>query len=466
MENLRTRLAAAGTAARGADECAMAERAMAECARWVPAPTAHPNVCSRRVRGPAAHRLDQRSRGGLGRPPRGNGHGGAGGALWLLAALALAGCAGPAVEVVETREAMDTEVTVRVVAPTEKVGRQWLALAWAEMDECVARLDRHREGSDVWRLNKEAGRWHVEVHPLVTSCLAAAKEVYDLTGKVFDPTVGPLIELWRQAENRGREPTDEEIAKARALVGMDKLEMIVATVQKPLDELAPAPPRSPPPTPDELTRMMYSVGLREGMQVDLGGIAKGYVAGRMARRLQQTGAVAGLVAAAGDVYAFGRRPAGVAGEGRDRRWGVGVQDPRYPDDRSHLYTAIRICDQGVDTSGHYYRGFWIGDKRFSHILDPRTGRPVETRLASVTVVADDSATSDALATAIAVLGVREGLALVETLDGIECLLLETAPVPASVGGADETTGEAPLIAHRSSGFAAMEYDPGGAPPHD
>jgi len=140
-------------------------------------------------------------------------------------------------------------------------------------------------------------------------------------------------------------------------------------------------------------------------------------------------------------------------------WGVAVQDPRYPDDPTKHYTAVHLEDQAVDTSGHYYRGYEIQGKSYSHIIDPRTGRPVDTRLASATIVADDPAVSDGLATAMAVLGVTKGLAVVESLDGVECLLLEWAPVPASVEGDEETKGPRPLVAHRSSGFAALEFEP-------
>jgi len=376
-----------------------------------------------------------------------------------VVALALAGCGGEPVEVSDARPAMDTEVLVRVIAPSEKVGRQWIALAWAEMDECIRYLDAHRPDSHVARINTEAGLWHVEVHPLVTSCLAAAREVYQETDGAFDPTVGPLLDLWRRAAETNTLPTDDQIAAARALVGMDRLEMIVARVRRPLDQLDRAPPGAPSPTRDELTKMVHSVGIRKGMRLDLGGIAKGYIAGRMARRLQQAGATAGLVAVAGDVYAFGVRPRSLVPEGGDLRWGVGVQDPRFPDDRSRLYTAVRLKDRAVDTSGHAYRGYTVAGRRFSHIIDPRTGRPVDTRLASVTVVAEDPALSDALATAVAVLGVKDGMALIEDLVDVECLLLELAPVPASAEGDAETLGPPPLIAHRSSGFAALEYDP-------
>jgi thiamine biosynthesis lipoprotein len=200
---------------------------------------------------------------------------------------------------------------------------------------------------------------------------------------------------------------------------------------------------------------MYLVGLdKEGMALDLGGIAKGYIAGRMASRMRRAGAIAGLVAAAGDVYAFGERPENLVRKGGDRRWGVAVQDPRYPEDRTRLFTAVHVRDQAVDTSGHYYRGYTIEGRRFSHIVDPRTGRPVDTRLASVTVLAPDAATADGLATGIAVLGVEKGMELVEKTAGVECLLLELGEEPAE-GSAEKP----PLVAHRSSGFAALEFDP-------
>jgi len=381
------------------------------------------------------------------------------GPLAVAGALLLAGCAPEPVELVETRPAMTTEITVRVVAPDERTARVCIESAWREMEECAVRLDRWTETSDVARINANAGKFHINVDPLTVSCLAAAKEAFEKSGGAFDPTVGPLLSLWRKAEQRNRLPTDEELADARSRVGMDKVEILAGVVQRPLGEMEPAPPGAPPPDAEDLQKTIHTVGIRKGMELNLGGIAKGYIAGRMARRMQRHGAVAGLVAAAGDVYAFGRRPASMVRPGGDRRWGVAVQDPRYPDDRTKHYTAVRLEDQAVDTSGHYYRGYEIQGKHYSHIIDPRTGRPVDTRLASATVVARDPALSDGLATAMAVLGVEKGLAVVESLEGVECLLLEWAPVPASVEGDEETKGPRPLVAHRSSGFAALEFDP-------
>ena len=394
-------------------------------------------------------------------------------ALAVGVALASAGCGGEPVELVETRAAISTEITVRVVAADEATALACMESAWREMETCALALDRWTEASDVSKINDQAGRFHAEVAPLTVSCLAAAKQVWEVTDGAFDPTVGPLLALWREAEEQDRMPTPEDLEAARQLVGMEKVEILVGLVQKSFDELQMVPPDGPPLKREDLQKDLYTVGLRKGMQLDLGGIAKGYIAGRMARRMQQRGAIAGLVAAAGDVYAFGRRPRSLVEPGRDPRWGVAVQDPRYPDELGRRYTAIHLENQSVDTSGHYYRGYEIAGKTYSHIVDPRTGRPVDTRLASATVVAYDPALSDGLATAMAVLGAQKGLALVESLEGVECLLLEWKP---KEGESAQPSGAPPqdaeLIAHRSSGFAALEFDPsrlaaeGEAPPDE
>jgi len=401
------------------------------------------------------------------------------GAAALTASLLLAGCSSPPVELVEARLAMDTEVMVRAIAPGEAAARAAVAAAWRELDECAFRLDCYRKPSeawlkgeeqalkdpaqrpsDVWLINHGAGTWSAAVDPLVTTCIAAAREMWELSGGAFDPTVGPLVDLWKRAAQEDRLPADEEMAAARALVGMDRVEVLIADVPRTPSGADMAPPERGAPPPGPLTALAHMVGLERGMQLDLGGIAKGYIAGRMASRMKRAGATAGLVAAAGDVYAFGERPAALLKGGASQFWTVGVQDPRFPGDPTRLYARVRLKDQGIDTSGHYYRGFTIRGRRYSHIIDPRTGRPADVRLASITVVASDAAFSDALATAIAVMGAEKGLALVDQLTGVECLLLE---VRLKEGESIDPDGAPPpgaeLIAHRSKGFKALEVSP-------
>jgi thiamine biosynthesis lipoprotein len=399
--------------------------------------------------------------------------------LLSLFLLLVVGCAPQPVEVTETREAMTTVVTVTAIAPTDAVARRAIAAAWQEMDLCIFCLNDYRKPSeawlkgdknalqdpaqrpsDVWRINREAGKWNTAVDPITTTCMAAAREVWDLSGGAFDPTVGPLVGLWRQAAKDNRLPADDEIAAARALVGMQKVEILVADIPREPKSVDMAPPGPGVPPMAPMTASVHTVGMAKGMQLDLGGIAKGYIAGRMAQRMKQAGAMAGLVAAAGDVYALGERPAALAREGGERRWIVGVQDPRFPDDRTRLYTRLAVRNMGVDTSGHYYRGSTIQGNRYSHIVDPRTGRPVDMRLVSVTVVSLDPAVGDGLSTAIAVMGAEKGLAMVNQITGVECLILEARLKEGqSIGPDGAPPPDAELVAHRSKGFAALEVKP-------
>jgi thiamine biosynthesis lipoprotein len=152
-----------------------------------------------------------------------------------------------------------------------------------------------------------------------------------------------------------------------------------------------------------------------GMALDLGGIAKGYALDRARLVIENFGVKAALVNAGGDILAVGEKAPG-------KPWRVGVQDPR----RGNAMVAVAsVKDKIVVTSGDYERFFVKNGKRYHHILDPRTGYPA-TGLRSVTIVATDGLTADALATAVLVLGPDEGLKLVESIQGIEALLIDSA----------------------------------------
>ena len=245
-------------------------------------------------------------------------------------------------------------------------------------------------------------------------------------------------------------------------MGLDKIDIVADMAARPPSDLPITPPGTPPPTPEELIKAIYYVQLpKKGMGLDLSGVAKGFIIGRMVGRMREFGVKAALVQAGGDIYAIGEKPADPTKPGGDRRWGVGVQDPRFPDDPARLFTAIRVKDQAVTTSGHYYRGYTVEGKRFSHIVDPKTGRPVDNHIASVTVVATDPGVADALSTAVAVMGIEKGMAMIEELKDVQCLILEAATPEA--GAPEPKPEDVRLIPHRSQGFAAMEYKPEAGP---
>lgn len=233
-----------------------------------------------------------------------------------------------------------------------------------------ARMSRWLADSEISRLNAaEAGR-RVPLSPDTLEVLRAAREATARTGGAFDATCGPLVELWRRAGDEGVLPQTSKVQQARAASHWG------------LFELDPG----------------GAVKRAADARLDLGGIAKGYAVDRAVEVLCEAGLDGGLVDVGGDLRCFGRPSAG-------KRWPVDVQNPFGP---GRLAT-LEIPASAVATSGNYARYVEIGGRRYSHIIDPRSGRPAQAA-AGVTVIAPEAMTADVWATALSVLG-PEGFAL-------------------------------------------------------
>jgi thiamine biosynthesis lipoprotein len=217
--------------------------------------------------------------------------------------------------------------------------------------------------------------------------LQRAQEVAKQADGAFDVTVGPVVRQWRRARRTRELPPAEELKKALALVGYEKVRLNAkdATVQ--------------------LTLM--------GMLLDLGGIAKGFAAELMVALLRELGIPRALVAAGGDIVA-GEAPPDAKG------WKVGIGPLDNPAAKPTHY--VLLARAAVSTSGDAEQYVEIGEQRYSHIVDPKTGLGLTVR-SSVTVIAQDGATADALATAACVLGPERGLKLIEGLEGTAALFV-------------------------------------------
>lgn len=241
-------------------------------------------------------------------------------------------------------------------------------------------LSSFRADSDLARLNA-MGKGCGYFPPLLVDMLRRSRKWYDVTDGAFDITVGPLIALWKNAARKNRLPAPEEIADAKSRVGMD-LVRIEGRHRVCLDH--------------------------DGMRITLGGIAKGAIIDRAARVLKANDVPRGLVDAGGDVSSFG-----------DGTFKVGIQDPGDPD---KLFGVITLPAGGVVTSGDYERFVTIQGKNYSHIIDPRTGRPAD-ELVSVTAMGPDAMNADALATAISVLGKERGVELMNRLPNYRAVIM-------------------------------------------
>jgi thiamine biosynthesis lipoprotein len=283
----------------------------------------------------------------------------------------------PPATVTRAQYLMGTIVEITAVAPTKAIAQEAATAGFQEVRRLEQLLSTWIKTSELSGVNAAAGRNPITVSSETLELLMRAVEIGELTDGAFDITVGPAVQLWKVTE-AARVPTKMELAIAAQYVDYHLLRL------------------------DPKTRTVFLE--KPGMQIDIGGIGKGYAAERAAAVMRNAGATGGLIAVAGDFRIFGRRADGTS-------WPIGIQHPR----RSGAVLAIlESVDEAVSTSGDYERFFFKDGIRYHHILDPRTLQPAR-RCQSVTIVASDATTADGLATGVFVMGPEKGLALVERL---------------------------------------------------
>jgi thiamine biosynthesis lipoprotein len=246
-------------------------------------------------------------------------------------------------------------------------------------------LSIHRPLSELSSVNKVAGQETTQVSFETFALLEQSLWFHECTEGAFDISIGPLMELWK-LRGKGRVPKRAEIDSTLLRVGLDRM---------------------------ILNRTQRSVYIPEGMVLDSGGIAKGYAADLARAALKKHGVTSGMVDLGGNLAVFGPGP---SGEGF---WRIGIRSPLQ---RNELIGSFDIRDVGVATSGQYEQYFIRDGKRYGHLLDPRTGLPAQGIL-SATVIAPDAITTDALSTAVFVLGISGGLELVERLQDVEAIIV-------------------------------------------
>lgn len=273
---------------------------------------------------------------------------------------------------------MGTVGELAVPARSEGMARQALQAAAAELRRVESLMTRFRRDSDVGRFNAAPVGSRVPVSAETGDVVREALGWAHRSRGVFDPTLERLTAAWDPAV-RSAPPDPETVRAAEADArGWGALE-VASAAGAAQATLVRAP----------------------GTSLDLGGIAKGFGVDRAARVLREHGVFRGLVNVGGDLMALGDGPGG-------RPWKVGIRDPRSP---GGLIETVELVDQAVATSGDYLRFFQHGGRRYHHILDPRTGAPVASRLRTVTVVAADVTTADASATVAFATGSDEGASI-------------------------------------------------------
>lgn len=293
------------------------------------------------------------------------------------------------VTVEKTGLMMGTVVEIRAVARRGLTGAQAEAAidrAFAEMARVEGIFSVYRKDSEISRINTMKAAEKMTLSEETFGLIGKSVAYSAKTGGAFDITVKPLVDLWARAKSEGRLPASEEIDAARGRVGSQYLVL------------------------DEGKRTISFA--KDGMALDLGGVAKGYAADRAIAVLRKNGVKDAIVNAGGDAYCLGRRSA-------FRSWKVGVRHPRKP---GALIIELPLEDRAIDTSGDYEKFFMLAERRYSHIIDPRSGYPVGDDVVSATVLAPDSTTADILATALCVLG-EAGMRLIEGDPALDAIMI-------------------------------------------
>ena len=253
------------------------------------------------------------------------------------------------------------------------------------------RLSTYIDSSEINMFNEIISSDPLSVSAEFYDIVFKAMEIYEYSSGSFDITVQPLVNIWGFGPDfiNSQIPDSSKIITLMEQIGSDKLFLIDKSIGK----------QDPQ------------------MQLDLSAIAKGWGVDRVAGYLKDIGFNQFMIEIGGDILVSGLNC-------QNLPWKIGI---RKPDDLlSEIFSSINIKDKAVATSGTYQNYFNLNGINYSHLIDPLTGYPIQHELVSATIVADDCATADAIATAVMIKGYKEGLTWINTLPGVECLLISRA----------------------------------------
>lgn len=279
---------------------------------------------------------------------------------------------------------MGTRIGVEVWQADEQQARQAIAAVFDEFHRLDEALSPYIEQSELYEVNRSASRRPVTISQEFFDLLEQSLSYSRLTDGAFDITFASIG--YQYDYRKGIKPSEETIENTLPLIDYRHIEL----------------------SSDDRTIRFDQPGVR----IDLGGIAKGYAVDRAIALLQAQGIENALVSAGGDSRVLGDR--------RGRPWNIGIQAPR---DKKGLAAVMPLSDTAISTSGDYERYFEADGVRYHHIISPKTGRSAG-ELESVTILGPNATRTDALSTSVFVLGLKNGLALIDRLDDVDAVIID------------------------------------------
>lgn len=276
---------------------------------------------------------------------------------------------------------------ITVVAKDTVQANIYIDMAVGEVRRIENEISDWIPTTPISEVSRNAGIKPVKVPVEVFELVERAKKVSEITSGAFDISYASMDKIWKYDGSMKEMPTPEAIKKSVEKIGYKNI---------------------------VLDQKEHTIFLKNsGMKLGLGGIGQGYIADKIHALLLSKGCSSGLVNVSGDIFAWGRQPDG-------KPWTVGIVNPM---NKNKVFATFPLENSAVETSGSYEKFVVFDGKRYSHIIDPRTGYPV-MGVVSVSVFAKQTEIADALATGIFVLGVEVGLDLVNQLKGIECIIVD------------------------------------------
>ncbi|AFK86314.1 ApbE family lipoprotein [Thermoanaerobacterium aotearoense SCUT27] len=306
----------------------------------------------------------------------------------MLIAVSVVGCGNNDQQYTRTDFMMDTVMQVTAYGRNAKKAVDESMNKLREIDNLMS---SQKSGSDVQKINDNAGVKYVKVNPETFYVIKTALKYSKISDGYFDITVAPLVNLWGIGTDHAHVPTESQIKDAMKYINYKDVL---------LDEKN-----------DEVKLS------RKGMAIDLGGIAKGFAADEVENIMKENGIKHALINLGGSsVYLYGSKPDG-------SNWNIGIQNPFG--DKGTYFAIVSGKDMLIDTSGNYERYFIQNGKRYHHILNPFTGYPAESGVVSTTIVSSNikSIDADALSTITFILGVDKGMKLIESMPGVDAIFV-------------------------------------------
>jgi thiamine biosynthesis lipoprotein len=321
--------------------------------------------------------------------------------LWSFLVLAMVGCSREQPRATVWRIAgptMGTTYSITISDPEKKLTSEPdLPSISAKAEQILADINRsmstYDPQSEISTFNGSTFTEPMSISADFARVVHRAKEIHQKSQGAFDITVSPLVDLWGFGHRgeRPNPPTEDEITRTLESVGSERLEVTLE--------------------PPALRKSI------EGLRINLNAIAPGHAADRLGKLLDELGYQHYLIDVGGEFLARGKSDSG-------KSWRIAIERPdRSVLPKQTIQRVLSVADRAVATSGDYRQYFEFEGKFYSHTIDPKTGKPVIHSLASATIIADDAMSADGWATAVMVLGPEKGMQLIESLDNVEAVLL-------------------------------------------